>query len=77
MKLRSIWSMPSYPLSERLRQTREWAAIKAASKIPLRIKYWAAVQQIASASTVDPNKVVSEMDLEYIMRHMPQPASVA
>lgn len=77
MNLRSIWSLPSYPLSERLRRTREWAAMKAASKIPLRIKYWAAVQQIAAASTVDPNKVVPEMDFEYIMRHMPQPASVA
>jgi len=77
MNLISIWSLPSYPLRERLRRTREWAAMTAASKIPLRIKYWAAVQQIAAASTVDPKKVVPEMDLEYIMRNMPQPTSVA
>lgn len=77
MKLATIWTIPAMTLSERLRRTRERAAMKAASKIPLRIKYWAAVQQIAAASTVDPHKVVPEMDTEYIMRNMPQPANVA
>ena len=73
MKLATTWTLPAMTLTERLRRTKEWAAMKVAGMIPARIKYWAAVQQIAAASTVDPNKVVPEMDLEYILRHMPHP----
>ena len=73
MKLATTWTLPAMTLTERLRRTKEWAAMKVAGMIPAHIKYWAAVQQIAAASTVDPNKVVPEMDLEYILRHMPHP----
>lgn len=77
MKFTTIWTIPAMTLRERLRRTREWAAFIAASMLPLRVKYWAGVQQIAAASTVDPNKIIPEMDLEYIMRNMPQPANIA
>lgn len=77
MRLRSIWSLPSYPLAERLRRTRDWAAMAVAARLPLRVRFWVAVQQIAAASTVDPQKVVPEMDLEYIMNNMPRPTVVS
>ena len=77
MRFWTSWTIPAMTVRERLRRTRDWAAMTVASKIPVRIKYWAAVQQIAAASWVDPKKVVPEMDTEYIMRNMPQPASIS
>jgi hypothetical protein len=73
MRFWTIWTIPAMTIAERLRRTRDWAALTIASHIPVRIKYWATVQQMVEASFVDPNKVVPEMDLEYIMRNMPQP----
>jgi hypothetical protein len=77
MKLTTIWTIPAMSLPERLRRTREWAAFEVARRLPLRVKYWAGMQQIAAASTKDPKKVVPEMDLEYVMKNMPSPKHIA
>lgn len=76
MKFWSIITLPAATPAEKLRRLRDWAALAIAHRLPVRIRYWTAVSQMAAASTVDPHKVVPEMDLEYIMRNMPQPASI-
>jgi hypothetical protein len=77
MKFTTIWTIPAMTLSERMRRTREWAAMTAASKLPLRVKYWAGIQQLAAASTKDPHQVVPEMTMTQILQAMPAPKNVA
>lgn len=77
MRFWTIITLPAATPAEKLRRLRDWAAMTIAGWIPVRIKFWAAVQQMAAASTVDPNKVVPEMDLEYIMKNMPAPRVIS
>ena len=77
MRFWSIITLPAATPAEKLRRLRDWAALAIAHRLPVRIRYWTAVSQIAAASTVDPNKVVPEMDTAYIMDNMPRPAVIA
>lgn len=77
MKFWTILTLPAATMGEKLRRLRDWAAMTVAGWIPVRVKFWATVQQMSAASLVDPSKVVPEMDLEYIMKNMPQPAVIS
>lgn len=77
MRFWSIITLPAATPAEKFRRLRDWAAMWAAGKIPVRVKYWVAVQQMAAASRVDPHKIVPEMDLEYIMKNMPAPKVIS
>lgn len=40
MRFKTIWTLPGMALSERLRRTRDWGALKIAHHLPRRIAYW-------------------------------------
>lgn len=75
MCLRTIWTMPAMTLMERLRRTREWAAMEIAAHLPLRIRYWTTMQELARATTDSSN--IPATPLEDILRNMDRPKSVA
>ena len=75
MRLRTIWTMPAMTFAERLRRTREWAAQEIAARLPLRIRYWVAMQMIGKATMKAPN--VPAADAAYVIRHLPSPKVVA
>lgn len=39
MRFTAIWTMPSYSLRERIRNTGEWALIKLAHHLPRKLAY--------------------------------------
>lgn len=55
MRFLTIWSIPAMALSERLRRTRDWAAIKIGRALPLRVRYWVTVIAIGQASAASPD----------------------
>lgn len=61
MRLRTIWSIPM-EFTERLRRTRDWAAMTFASKLPLRIRYWCTLQEIGRATMTSPNIPATPLD---------------
>lgn len=66
--------MPSYPLSERLRRTRDWAAMTVAAHLPLRVKFWCSILQIGKATMDSPN--IPATPLDEILRKLPAPKTV-
>lgn len=68
MKLSTIWSMPAMSYAEKFRQTFDLGAQKWASKLPKRVKYWAAVQQIAKTPKRD--EVVPDIKLSDILSRL-------
>ena len=75
MRLRTIWSMPAMTLAERLRRTREWAAMEVAAHLPLRVKYWATMQGIGKATINSPD--VPATTLADILRNLPAPKNMS
>lgn len=55
MRFRTIWSLRGLPLVERLARTRDWAAMTAAGKLPLRVRYWATILEVGHATAKSPN----------------------
>lgn len=62
----------SFP--ERLRRTRDWAAMTLGAKLPLRIRYWVTMQEIGHATAKSPN--VPATSLDEILRGMRTPANL-
>lgn len=50
MRFRTIWSLRGMPLDERLRRTRDWAAMEIGGHLPLRVRYWTTMREIAHAT---------------------------
>lgn len=50
MRFWTIWTLPAMSFDERLRRTRDWAALAIAVRLPLRIRYWSMVANISEAS---------------------------
>lgn len=46
MRLKTIWTLPAMTLSERVRRTVDWGALKMATKMPIRIRQWALILSI-------------------------------
>jgi hypothetical protein len=63
---------------ERLRRTREWLAMKIASRLPLRIRYWVTILEIAKVTTQKlPNAEVPAIPLEDVLQNLDSPRYVA
>lgn len=56
MRLRTIWTMPTLTLRERLSRTGEWFWTTLAAALPRKLRYWVAIQEIGRA-TMDADNV--------------------
>lgn len=76
MRFTTIWDLTfPLPLKERLKRTRDWAALEVALKLPLRVKYWCAINMIGRATMKSPNVPASTVD--YVLDNLPRPKVVA
>lgn len=75
MRFWTIWTIPAMSLKERLLRTREWLAMTVAGKLPLRVRYWCAVREIARATTSSPNVLATPCD--EILKSLDRPRHVA
>ena len=71
MRLRTIWSIPSMTMLERLRRTREWGAWAIAGHLPLRLRYYATIGEIAKATIDSPN--IPATPLDEILKNLDAP----
>jgi len=62
MRLRTIWTIPAMTVRERLRRTREWAAMEVGARLPLRVRYWTAMQEIAHATRDSKDTMATPLD---------------
>lgn len=72
MKLKTIWTIPGMTKKERFRRTREWAAQVVATKLPLRIRYWATVSEITKATMDLPGDVMATR-LDEVLQNLDYP----
>lgn len=72
MRIKTIWTIQNMALTERVRQSIDWFALKSATKLPKRIRYWAAVSSIAKASGTGPYADMDSMTapLEYVLKNL-------
>jgi hypothetical protein len=78
MKFSTIWTMPAMSTMERLRRTRDWAAMEIAAHLPLRVRYWATILEIAKVTTQKlPNEEVPAISLDQILTNLDAPKSLA
>lgn len=75
MRFWTIWTMPAMALSERLRRTRDWAALEATNWIPKRVRYWVTLREIGKATTHSEN--VPATPLEDILQNLDAPKNLA
>jgi hypothetical protein len=75
MRLTTIWTLPSMTLAERLRRSVDAAAMELASRLPLRIRYWATMQEIARATRNSPN--VPATPLDQILKALDTPKNLS
>jgi hypothetical protein len=75
MRLTTIWSLQGMSLAERLRRTRECGAMGIARHLPLRIRYWTAMQEISRATMTSPN--IPATPLDEILKNLDQPKSMS
>lgn len=71
MRLKTIWTMPAMSFVERLRRTREWSAMKSVRFVPLRVRYWVTMCEIAKATNSSPN--IPATSLDDILRNLDHP----
>lgn len=71
MRLTTIWTIPAMSLMERLRRTRDWAAMTIGAKLPLRIRFWVTIQEISHASTKSKN--IPATPLQEILENLRMP----
>jgi hypothetical protein len=62
MKFWTIWTMPAMSLDERLRRTRDCAAMGVARHLPLRVRYWVTLQEIGHATMKSKNVPASTVE---------------
>lgn len=79
MNFKTIWTLRGLPLKERLLRTRDWAAIKVAVNLPVRVRYWSAVCTMAGVSTKPPLDTREPMGItvEEVMTNMDRPKVIA
>lgn len=57
MKLSTIWTLPGASLHEKIDRTKDWAALKVASRLlPQRVRYWAFIS--SGVQTIRPDEAV-------------------
>lgn len=75
MRLRTIWTIPACSFAERMRRTRDWAAMEIGARLPVRIRYWVTMQAIGKASMDAPN--VPAMALGDIIKKIDAPKNLS
>lgn len=75
MRFWTIWTVPAISLGERLRRTRDWAAMTLGAKLPLRVRYWVTLQEIGFATRKSPN--VPATSLTNILRDLRTPKNLS
>jgi hypothetical protein len=71
MRFRTIWSLRGSPLKERLLRTLDWAAMKVAANLPVRVRFWTTILEVGHATAKSPE--VPATDLTYILNHLRTP----
>jgi hypothetical protein len=62
MRFKTIWFMPSFTFTERLIRTRDWAAMKVASALPVRVRFWVTMGEIGHATLESPNVPATKLE---------------
>lgn len=75
MKFWTIWTMPACTLTERLKRTRDWAAMEFGARLPLRVRYWITMLELGRATMQSAN--VPATTLEEILKHIDTPKSMS
>lgn len=75
MRLRTIWTIPAMSLGERLRRTQDWAAMEVGARLPLRVRYWVTLQEVARATRASEN--VPATPLDEVLMKLDRPRVVA
>ena len=75
MRFKTIWSIPAMTCGERIRRTRDWVAQKVARALPVRIRYWVAMQMVGDATMDSPN--VPATPLADIIKKFDAPKNLA
>lgn len=75
MRFWTIWTIPAMGVGERLRRTRDWAAMTIAGALPLRIRYWVTMLELGKATIKSPN--VPATPLDEVLRNLEAPKSIS
>lgn len=75
MRFRTIWSIPAMSFTERLRRTRDWAAMVIGAKLPLRIRYWVTMQELGHATAKSSN--VPATPVHEVLKGLRTPANLS
>lgn len=75
MRLTTIWTLPASTFRERLRRTRDWMAQEVGARLPVRVRYWVAMQEIGRATMDSPN--VPATPLAQIIRKLEAPKNLS
>jgi len=68
MRFTTIWTLRHMSLGERFRRTGEWALHTIGSKLPVRMRYFITIGEIAKATTNSPN--IPATPLEDILKNL-------
>ena len=71
MRLKTIWTIPSMSLLERLRRSNDWGAMTIAAHLPKRIRYWTTILEVAKATKSSPH--IPAEPLENILKNLDAP----
>lgn len=75
MRFWTIWTLPACSIRERLKRTRDWAALTIGAHLPLRIRYWVTIKEIGHATVDSPN--VPATTLDEILNNLNTPKSMS
>ena len=68
MKLSTIWSLEYISTTERFRRTFDWAAMKTATKLPDRVRYWATITELGKVTRNSP--LLTSTPLDEVLKHL-------
>jgi hypothetical protein len=74
MRLRTIWTLRSMSFAERLRRSRDWAAMEVAARLPLRVRYWCTLQEVGRATRGSEDIMATPFD--EVLQNLNQPKVV-
>ena len=75
MRFFTIWSIPAMTITERLRRTRDWAAMEFGARLPLRVRYWVTMSEIGRATMTSPN--IPATPLDEVLKNLDHPKSLS
>lgn len=72
MRFTTIWTLPSLPLGERILRTRDWAAQEVGRRLPVRVRYWVTLQEMAKA-TMNNDGPIMGTPMDDIIKNLERP----